>query len=119
MNMINGIIISAFSQIREENNNRKEDQENKCFICDRNRFLFEKKKVSFTKHMLVEHNYKNYMYYFITLLRLSETDLNSDETYILNCINNKDISFFPVKSTLAIEDEAGDSDEDHDEDHED
>ena len=41
LNMVNGVIVSTFSQIREENNARDQDITNKCFICSIDRLEFE------------------------------------------------------------------------------
>lgn len=102
MNMINGIIISTFSELREESEKIQEDQENKCFICSLESEKFENKKLSFKRHREVEHNYKTYIRYFITLKLMNPRDLNSTESYILKCIDNKEIAFFPVKKSYYL-----------------
>lgn len=112
MNMLNGIIISTFSEIREENNNKSEDEENKCFICNRARGQFEKKKKSFDDHRTNEHNSRNYIYYFISILLLDATDLDADQSFIINCMKTNEISFFPAKATLFISDDKNADDED-------
>lgn len=102
MNMINGIIITTFSSIRENNEKVKEDQDNKCFICSLSRVQFENRKVSFKFHRNVEHNYNNYIKYFISLKLTDEKELNSDQSYILNCIYKKEIAFFPVGKSYHL-----------------
>ncbi len=105
MNMINGIIISTFSQIREEGENRKNDMENVCFICARKREKFEKEKKKFEDHVNLEHSQENYMKFLIALLLTNENDLNSEQTYIYKCFKNNEITFFPVEKTLYLQNE--------------
>lgn len=116
MNMINGIIISTFSQIRENNEFKKEDEDNICFICNRKRGLFEKKKIHFDQHINKDHDTLNYVKYFITLMLLDESTLNSDQSYILECMMKKEISFFPVEKTLALPDSNENAGEDEEDD---
>lgn len=102
MNMVNGIIISTFSQIREEFENKEKDKEDVCFICSRERSTFEKKKRSFDIHIKSEHNQDNYINFLVTLLLTKTTDMNSDQSYIYECFMNKDIALFPVEKTTFL-----------------
>ena len=112
MNMVNGIIISTFTQIREENSNKETDQEDVCFICNRKRVQFEKRKINFNKHIKYEHKQENYIYYLVTLLLTKESDLNSDQSYILESMKKKDIAFFPVEKTLYLREVDGEKEDD-------
>ena len=40
--------------------------------------------------------------FFIYVLRISEKDLNADQTFIVDCLNNKDNRCFPLKMTRSI-----------------
>ena len=102
--MINGIIVSAFSQIREDTESKENDMKNKCFICSIDRIEFEKRHVSFEKHISEEHNYIRYVYFFIVLRFLNEKDMDYDQNYIFNCIKNNDITCMPIKRALSIND---------------
>lgn len=117
MNMINGIIISTFSELREEDEKTREDQENKCFICSLEREKFENKKRNFERHRKIEHNYYTYIQYFITLRFIRDSKLNSNESYILKCLENKEVAFFPVKRSYYLgntEDDEEESEEEED-----
>jgi hypothetical protein len=46
-NMINGVIVFTFSQIREMSQQKEDDINNKCFIYNIERKIFEKKKKIF------------------------------------------------------------------------
>jgi inositol 1,4,5-triphosphate receptor type 3 len=47
LNMINGVIVFTFSQIREMSQQKTYDINNKCFIYNIERKIFEKKKKIF------------------------------------------------------------------------
>ena len=102
LNMINGVIVSTFSQIREMSQQKEDDINNKCFICNIERKIFEKKKKDFLKHQEEEHNLTHYIMFFIYVLRISEKDLDADQTFIVDCLNNKDNRCFPLKMTRSI-----------------
>ena len=102
--MINGIIVSAFSQIREETESKEKDMNDKCFICSIDRVEFDKRHVSFEKHLSEEHNYVRYVAFFIVLRFINEKDMDYDQNYIVNCIKNKDITCMPIKRALSIND---------------
>lgn len=103
LNMVNGVIVSTFSQIREENNARDDDMNNKCFICSIERLEFEKRKISFKEHNKKEHNIRTYIKYLVWLKMINEKDLDGDQSFIMKCINQEEISCFPVlrSSTLG------------------
>ena len=103
LNMVNGVIVSTFSQIREENNAKEADINNKCFICSIDRLEFEKRKISFKEHSSVEHNLKTYVKYLVWLKMINEKDLDSNQSYIMQCVKQEEISCFPVlrSSTLG------------------
>ena len=94
--MINGIIVSTFSQIRELSQIKEEDINQKCFICGQSKEDFEKNKIDFNKHITNEHNLWNYIMFFVNLKCMKEKDLDSDQTYIAKKLDELDIAFFPV-----------------------
>ena len=99
LNMINGIIVSTFSQIRELSQIKEEDINQKCFICGQSKEDFEKNKIDFNNHISNEHNLWNYIMFFVNLKCIKEKDLDSDQTYIAKKLDELDIAFFPVGQT--------------------
>lgn len=101
MNMSSGVIVTTFSKIKEESTAKEEDINNKCFICNIDRAVFEKLKIQFSEHQKNEHNVKNYIRFLIYLKLVNEKDLDADQSFIINCINNNDIKCFPVGRSLS------------------
>lgn len=115
MNMINGIIISTFSTLREEDEKKENDKLNKCFICSLSRIQFEKYKINFEFHTQKEHNFHNYIKYLIILKLTPEREQNADQSYIYKCLKSEDIAFFPLfkaKSLADVEIEREDEEDD-------
>ena len=102
LNMMNGLIVTTFSQMREDSNQKEEDQKNRCFICNINRIEFQKKKIDFADHQKNEHNINDYIKFFIFLWHINEKDMDSDQSFINQCIREKDIKFFPIYCSKSI-----------------
>ena len=96
LNMIFGVIVSIFSEIREKANFKENDQNNKCFICNIDRAIFERLKIKFEDHKKFEHNIKTYIRFLIGLKLVNEKDLDADQSFIVNCIKKEEIKVFPV-----------------------
>lgn len=118
MNMINGVIVSTFSQIREESNDKEEDINNKCFICSIDRVEFEKRNIPYDDHIMKEHKIKNYINFLVNIKLMSEKSMDYNQFYINECIKNFDVACFPVSRALSFgvfenegEDEGGSDDE--------
>lgn len=65
LNLVFGIIIDAFADMRDDRNSIEEDIQDKCFICGISRFDFEIKNKSWFDHVKIEHNVYSYLYYIL------------------------------------------------------
>ena len=119
LNMIFGVIVSIFSEIREKANFKENDQNNKCFICSIDRAIFERLKIKFEDHKKYEHNIKYYIRFLIGIKLINEKDLDADQSFIINCIKKEEIKVFPVgvsSSTGAKKEEDEEEGEEEEED---
>lgn len=112
LNMINGVIVTTFSQIREESVTKEEDIGNRCFICSLDKLEYEKRKINFNEHVELEHNTENYIKYLVYVKSINPKDLDADQSYVVQCLKNKDIAFFPVFRSFSIGDLSGEMDKD-------
>jgi len=105
MNMINGIIITTFGQLREDNEKKYAELYEKCLVCNLTKSEFEINKISFDDHVNSVHNIVNYLHY-LSRLKMNENifKLNSDQLAINKHINSESdkVSFFPYRSTLSL-----------------
>ncbi|KAK7904971.1 hypothetical protein WMY93_017578 [Mugilogobius chulae] len=59
--IIQGLIIDAFGELRDQQEQVKEDMETKCFICGIGNDYFDTTPHGFETHTLQEHNLANYL----------------------------------------------------------
>lgn len=102
MNVINGIIVDTFQELREENNLKAYDQQNVCYICGLNRSNFEILGLKFEEHNQIDHNLKNYILFLLKIHLTDEHDLNSLDFFVLNAFRNKRLDFFPIMRCLSM-----------------
>jgi inositol 1,4,5-triphosphate receptor type 3 len=112
LNIISSIIVNTFSQIREDSNQKEEDQKNRCFICNISRIEFQKNKIDIGFHRKYEHNTNNYIKFFVFLWNIDEKDMDADQSFINNCMKEKDIKFFPMNCSKSIGEVENDDEED-------
>ena len=112
LNIVNSIIVNTFTQIREDSNQKEEDMKNRCFICNISRIEFQKNKIDIGYHRKYEHNTNNYIKFFVFLWNIDEKDMDADQSFINNCIKEKDIKFFPMNCAKSIGEVENDEDED-------
>ena len=112
LNIVNSIIVNTFTQIREDSNQKEEDMKNRCFVCNISRIEFQKNKIDIGYHRKYEHNTNNYIKFFVFLWNIDEKDMDADQSFINECIKEKDIKFFPMNCSKSIGEVENDDEED-------
>ena len=85
-NILFGIIIDTFAQLREMKSFKEQDKNGKCFICNFERFTFDKESEGgFTRHISKDHNLWFYVYYIVHLMSKDTTDYTGIESYVSRC----------------------------------
>ena len=112
LNNVNSIIVGAFTQMREESNQKEEDEKNRCFICNISRIEFQKNKIDIAYHRKYEHNTNNYIKFFVFLWNINDKDMDADQSFINNCMKEKNIKFFPMNCAKSIGEVENDNGED-------
>ncbi|XP_076743968.1 ryanodine receptor 2-like [Maylandia zebra] len=72
--IIQGLIIDAFGELRDQQEQVKEDMETKCFICGIGNDYFDTVPHGFETHTLQEHNLANYLFFLMYLINKGETE---------------------------------------------
>lgn len=72
VNIVAGIIIDTFGSLREEENNKNRDIEDKCFICGNLKTTFDRLSDSaagggFAHHIRINHYMWNYVFFMAYL----------------------------------------------------
>jgi hypothetical protein len=103
LNVIFGIIIDTFAQLRDMKSFIEEDMKTKCFICNQERSLFDRYSYGFEKHQLEDHNVWQYIYFLIHLQVKDNTEFNGTESYCDEMIKKEDISWIPLHRAMCLD----------------
>ncbi|CAG7835911.1 unnamed protein product [Allacma fusca] len=94
--IIQGLIIDAFGELRDQLNSVSETLESECFICGIGKDYFDIVPHGFETHVLKEHNLANYMFFLMHLINKPDTEYTGQETYVWNMYQQRCWDFFPV-----------------------
>ncbi|XP_035704010.1 ryanodine receptor isoform X5 [Folsomia candida] len=94
--IIQGLIIDAFGELRDQLNSVSETLESECFICGIGKDYFDVVPHGFDTHVLKEHNLANYMFFLMHLINKPDTEYTGQETYVWNQYQQRSWDFFPV-----------------------
>ena len=115
LNIVFGIIIDTFSDLRSQRDEKTNNMLTTCFICGIGRDQFDQEGATdFKRHCEYEHNKWDYLFYLIHCQNMSEydsDDLNAYERYVLNSFQNGDISWMPLGKAITMGHLRGDTEE--------
>ncbi|XP_011690390.1 PREDICTED: inositol 1,4,5-trisphosphate receptor isoform X3 [Wasmannia auropunctata] len=108
LNLIFGVIIDTFADLRSEKQQKELILKNTCFICGLNRSAFDNKTVSFEEHTKHEHNMWHYLYFIVLVKVKDPTEFTGPESYVYAMVKDHNLEWFPrlrAKSLAADEGE--------------
>ncbi|CAD8120276.1 unnamed protein product [Paramecium sonneborni] len=103
LNIIFGIIIDTFAELRDQKNQKDFDSQNICYMCGLSRTVFEKEGISFDNHVQKYHNPWNYLAYLLYLKVKQKTEHTGTESYVYSKFLQNDISWLPIQKALDLE----------------
>ncbi|XP_078500366.1 inositol 1,4,5-trisphosphate-gated calcium channel ITPR3 [Lissotriton helveticus] len=102
LNLIFGVIIDTFADLRSEKQKKEEVLKTTCFICGLERDKFDNKTVSFEEHIKLEHNIWNYLYFIVLVRVKNKTDYTGPESYVAQMIKSKNLDWFPRMRAMSL-----------------
>ncbi|GMR49532.1 hypothetical protein PMAYCL1PPCAC_19727 [Pristionchus mayeri] len=96
LNLVFGVIIDTFGDLRKEKNEKEDILNNTCFICALERGRFDKRAVTFEEHRRKEHNLWHYLYFIVWLQIKDETEFTGPDSYVSQCIKDRNLDWFPA-----------------------
>jgi len=105
INIVSGIIIDTFGNLREELMEYEEDLSSYCFICGHNSEHIEKNSENakgFKHHIKNDHYMWNYLFYIAYLLDKDNTEYTGIESYVADKLEKEEISWFPTYQALCL-----------------
>nr|XP_055029662.1 inositol 1,4,5-trisphosphate receptor type 2 [Misgurnus anguillicaudatus] len=102
LNLIFGVIIDTFADLRSEKQRKEEILKTTCFICGLERDKFDNKTVSFEEHIKSEHNMWHYLYFLVLLKVKDPTEYTGPESYVAKMIKEKNLDWFPRMRAMSL-----------------
>ena len=93
--VIGGSVIDTFAELRDKSRKDLNDLNNKCFICHGNRDEIEKGGEVFEEHINKVHNVWDYVDYMIGLKFVDPQETNAINSFVIEQLQDKKISWFP------------------------
>jgi hypothetical protein len=101
LNLVFGIILDTFGELREARDEIEVDQEGKCFICGISRGELDKLEGGFEHHIKYEHNMWAYLYFMKLCATKPQDEHTGSEGYVYTCMHEHSSKWFPIGRSLA------------------
>jgi len=104
-NLVAGIIISTFSRLREDKNERMRDTEGLCFICGLEKQVFDRAAQDpkgFQIHIKQDHNMWNYLNFVFFIWEQDKDDDDGMEYFVRNAIDKDDLEWIPASKAMRL-----------------
>ncbi|XP_022242149.1 inositol 1,4,5-trisphosphate receptor-like isoform X2 [Limulus polyphemus] len=102
LNLIFGVIIDTFADLRSEKQQKEEIMKNTCFICGLERASFDNRTVSFEEHIHCEHNMWHYLYFIVLVKVKDSTEFTGPESYVAAMIKDRNLDWFPRMRAMSL-----------------
>jgi len=103
LNIIFGIIIDTFGELREEKGNTEDDIENRCFTCGYRKEMFERLDGGFTYHIKREHYMWHYLFFMVHLGEKDQDDYTGPESYVHAQLQEQEIEWIPTGKAMSLQ----------------
>uniref|UniRef100_A0A673C154 Inositol 1,4,5-trisphosphate receptor n=1 Tax=Sphaeramia orbicularis TaxID=375764 RepID=A0A673C154_9TELE len=102
LNLIFGVIIDTFADLRSEKQKKEEILKTTCFICGLERDKFDNKTVTFEEHIKVEHNMWHYLFFIVLVKVKDSTEYTGPESYVAEMIRDHNLDWFPRMRAMSL-----------------
>ncbi|XP_035236817.1 inositol 1,4,5-trisphosphate receptor type 1 isoform X2 [Anguilla anguilla] len=102
LNLIFGVIIDTFADLRSEKQKKEEVLKTTCFICGLERDKFDNKTVTFEEHIKEEHNMWHYLYFIVLVKVKDSTEYTGPESYVDEMIKAHNLDWFPRMRAMSL-----------------
>ncbi|KRT78522.1 ion channel, partial [Oryctes borbonicus] len=111
LNLIFGVIIDTFADLRSEKQHKESALKNTCFICGLQRSSFDNKTVSFEEHTKHEHNMWHYLHFIVLIKVKDPTEFTGPESYVSSMVKASNLEWFPRKRAMSLNTIEGDGEQ--------
>jgi inositol 1,4,5-triphosphate receptor type 3 len=106
LNVVFGIIIDTFSELRSDKNERLTKTTNFCFICGIDKLKFDRASdgaTGFKDHITHDHYMWDYLFFIVFIWLQDKDDDDGLEYYVRDLIDNEDIKWFPMNKAMVFD----------------
>ncbi|KAK7867408.1 hypothetical protein R5R35_003837 [Gryllus longicercus] len=111
LNLIFGVIIDTFADLRSEKQNKELILKNHCFICALQRSDFDNKTVSFEEHIKSEHNMWHYLFFIVLVKVKDPTEFTGPESYVYAMVKDRNLEWFPRLRAMSLAADEGEGEQ--------
>ena len=102
LNIVFGIIIDTFGDLRRQREKKKQDLFHKCQICAKNAAEFDRHADGFDVHWTRDHNIWSYIFFYVHLKTKPKLDFTGVEAYVYKCLQEHSIAWFPLHKAMSL-----------------
>eukprot|EP00760_Papus_ankaliazontas_P034306 PhM_4_TR7112/c0_g1_i1/m.31399 len=103
LNIIFGIILDTFADLRDKKQFCEKDMRTVCFVCGIEAFEFDKLPGGFKLHYHHDHNMWKYFAFYCHIQTKDPTEFTGQEQYVFGKIRTADLSFFSTRESADAE----------------
>mmetsp|Transcript_25839 Transcript_25839/g.65348 ORF Transcript_25839/g.65348 Transcript_25839/m.65348 type:complete len:242 (+) Transcript_25839:965-1690(+) len=106
LNIIFGIIIDTFGEIRQKRDDIHDDIVGRCFICNIDRATFDRHAREFggfQRHIMKEHNMWHFLSFVIMLQEKVPTEYSGPESFVANLYQSGNVSWVPLGIARSLD----------------
>jgi len=103
LNVITGIVLDTFAELRQEAIDTEESLTNYCFVCSIDRQTFDRFGEGFEAHIKKDHSLWKYVYFLVSTIYLRDpTSHTGPETYVAALVREQNVDFFPISQAIVL-----------------
>jgi hypothetical protein len=102
LNVIFGIIIDSFSELRLQRQMIHDKMANECFICGIDRFTLDTLGGGFDNHREKEHEKWTYLFMLVMLAEKDPSEYNGWEQHVAQHVSPPSAAFMPRNTALSL-----------------
>jgi hypothetical protein len=108
LNILFGVIIDKFGELREEAQRQQEFIASRCFVCGLPSQLIDSAArqrgvPGFKHHIEHEHSAENYMHFIFLLYSKHETEYTGPEQRVKSMLEDEDVTWMPINRSIITE----------------
>ena len=103
LNIIFGIIIDTFAELRDQRTHVLDDIHTICYVCGADRSEIEQKCSGWSYHFMCEHSVFAYLSFLVYIIEKKMYDCSGLEKHVKECFEKIDATFMPDTSLAMLE----------------